>query len=671
LEEREVRVRLDGVTTGFKRVKCGTPQGSPLSPILYLLYLVDLLRQNPDLSFGYADDLALYRVGKTLHETTAALAKDIRKVIDWGGLHKVHFAPEKTELLHIVGKARDYENPPVEVNADFVIQPIPLPQRKGGYEEDITQDTNASTEEQQPALRWLGVWFDRKFSFKRHVRERCARAKLVARHIRGLAGIKHGPPAEQLRKATISCVIPTALYGAEAWYGGRKKPAANPSRAGKLEVSARIGGLIDEVDKVIRTAARAVLPVWKTTPNDTLHRDAGLPTADIALEDARQRHALRLRKVDVDHPLAGRGRIPRTRSGRQARPKTKLQVTEGILPGIDRPQLTLRRYPKGCLIEPTEGLDKRVAAKKFLEWEAAVPPWDVIVYTDGSQKTQENQPVLGYGYSIWQGGVELESGCASIDSCSVVFDAEAVGALRGLERAVHQTNGQGDRHIWICVDNTAAIWCLRGNPSDTSQWAFRKFHELVDYGEFTVGVKWCPGHEGIPGNERADTLAKSGIGAPRDRDAGPTAAGIKMIIKKTMRDVTKERWKNTSRTLSARYRKHCLAHTLVSPPELKLPRPILHRFLAIRTGHGDFHWYHRRFQHEDAECFCTCGGKKTPEHLVWCRKAKTRFLQWPRRPKTMPCTRQEHNDYLRILLREPEQFLAFAEVTGFYKDICP
>jgi ribonuclease HI len=667
LEDRYVRVRLDGFTTGYKRVKCGTPQGSPLSPILYLLYLVDLLREDPTLRFGYADDLALYRIGNSLKENAKALARDIRKVIDWGERHRVFFAPEKTELLHIVGKARDRDNPEIKVNETLRIQPSPLPPTRRAGTGDRSEG-----EEQKPALRWLGVWFDRLLSFARHVRERCARAMRVARHIRGLARIQYGPPAEQLRKATVTCVLPAALYGSEAWYGGRMKPAVNIAQAGRPEVSARIGGLIDEVDQVITTAARAVLPVWRTTPNATLHRDAGLPTADAALEIARLRQALRIRTVDAYHPLANRGHAPEFRRGRETRPKTKLQVLESMLPGIERPQVTDLRYPRGSLDDPTGGIDKKTAAKHFLAWEAAVPPWDIIVYSDGSQKVIDKTPSLGYGYTIYQGGQELDSGYASIDNSSVVFDAEAIGALRGLDRAIHLTRDQGERHIWVCVDNTAAIWCLRGNPSDSAQWAFRKFHELVDQdNECTVELKWCPGHEGIPGNERADVLAKAGITAPRDPEAGPTAAGLKMITKGILRDQLKEAWRKRSATLSSRYQGHSLTYAITCPRELQLPRPSLHRFLAIRTGHGDFHWYHRKFHHEDAECFCSCKRKKSPEHLVWCRESKKSFARWPRRPKTMPCTREEHMAYLKTLLREPEQFLTFEGVTNFFNSICP
>jgi hypothetical protein len=37
--------------------------------------------------------------------------------------------------------------------------------------------------DEQPALRWLGVWFDKKLTFKRHVSERAAKAKRVVYHI--------------------------------------------------------------------------------------------------------------------------------------------------------------------------------------------------------------------------------------------------------------------------------------------------------------------------------------------------------------------------------------------------------------------------------------------------------------------------------------------------------
>ena len=60
LTNRKVRVRLEDSTTAFFAVAYGTPQGSPLSPVLYMLYLAELLNEDLRLRFGYVDDICLY-----------------------------------------------------------------------------------------------------------------------------------------------------------------------------------------------------------------------------------------------------------------------------------------------------------------------------------------------------------------------------------------------------------------------------------------------------------------------------------------------------------------------------------------------------------------------------------------------------------------------------------
>jgi hypothetical protein len=75
--------------------------------------------------------------------------------------------------------------------------------------------TTASKAGEQPVLRWLGVWFDRKLTFRRHVFKRAVKAQVVAYHIQGLARTVYSPSASALRKAVVTCVLLFILYGTE------------------------------------------------------------------------------------------------------------------------------------------------------------------------------------------------------------------------------------------------------------------------------------------------------------------------------------------------------------------------------------------------------------------------------------------------------------------------
>ncbi|KAK4223040.1 hypothetical protein QBC38DRAFT_459779 [Podospora fimiseda] len=120
------------------------------------------------------------------------------------------------------------------------------------------------------------------------------------------------------------------------------------------------------------------------------------------------------------------------------------------------------------------GLNKEKVAKAFCNWYNRVAAEDLIVFSDGSQKKDK----LGYGYTVFRGAGEhpIATGLAGVHTCAVVFDAEALGALRGLKHAVRLA--ERDEKIW--------------------------FQEAADAHPGGVRVKWAPGHKGIEGNELAD-----------------------------------------------------------------------------------------------------------------------------------------------------------------------
>jgi ribonuclease HI len=659
LTHRKVRVRLEKSTTPYYEVSCGTPQGSPLSPVLYMLYLAELLVQDPNLRFGYADDVCLYRASNSLDTNVRLLASDVRDILAWGTDNRIFFAPEKLEMIHLTRKSGNYA-PQCVVNDGLTIDPI----------------TAAPTGD-QPALRWLGVWFDRKLTFKRHVSERAAKARKVSCHIRGLARTADGPPASALRKAVVTCVLPSILYGTEAWYAGRTKPP-RLQQAGRNEtVSARVGWHVDVVDKTLALAARGVLPVWRTTPTVTLYRDSGLPSAEAALEESKLRFAMRLQTIDKQHPLVKRITPPMITRGRGAgtrqRPKTKVQTLGRLLPRVLRPTLKPPHFTPGCRVDPTGGLDKKTASAEFKKWWAALPPEDVTVFSDGSEQYIDGNRHVGYGYAVYQNGRQIVTGYGAINSLSHVFDGEAIGAWKGLQCTIRLPPNVSQRRIWLCIDSTSVIWCLRGDASNSSQWAFHNCQDVMQTHD--VKIRWAPGHTGIEGNEAADKLAD--LGAQEQHwDTGPasepTVSGIRSIFRGLRRNAQCAWWAERSAKLSAWYKKWGLEYRVKPLPELDLPRSTLHRLLALRSSHGDFSWYHRKFNHVDAKLTCSCGRSKDPGHLVRCRKTATfrLFPLWPQRPHWPPSNQSEAMEYLSRLMAKPTDFATFLKVTEFYSKIC-
>ncbi|RAL63708.1 hypothetical protein DID88_003355 [Monilinia fructigena] len=517
--------------------------------------------------------------------------------------------------------------------------------------------------EEQPALRWLGVWIDRKLSFKRHVSERASKALKVARHVKGLAGVKFSPPAASLRKAVITCVQSSLLYGSEIWYGGRLKSSAAAGYNRNQLVSTKLGPLIDKVNEIIVLAARGVLPAWRIAPIVSVLRDAGLPSGGTALEHARIRFALRLRTLDAAHPLVRWLKAPPLLWQRAI----KLRCVDALIPRAPRPILTQSHFLPGYRTDPTEGRTKEAAAEHFNAWWSQLGRDTITVFSDGTEQYKDGAKLVGYGYAVYRGQTLARTGSGAINSISHVFDAEAIGALKGLQCALDILQPTDER-IWMCIDSTSVIWCMRANASNTSQWAFLECHTLID--RYKVGIKWSPGHMGIEGNEAADELANTGANdggrTDDDRSAEPTISGIGTTAKALADIATSDWWSQCHPGLSASYRRWKLGYSVTEPPELRLPRTVLHRLLATRTAHGDFAQYHRRFGHTEAELTCLCGFEKAPNHLVFCEISQRKFHAWPARPERPPSRPEEGRRYLSALLAHPELFENFLAVTQYF-----
>ncbi|EED12688.1 hypothetical protein TSTA_052120 [Talaromyces stipitatus ATCC 10500] len=190
-------------------------------------------------------------------------------------------------------------------------------------------------------------------------------------------GLPQGSP-----QAVSACVLHKAYYGAETWWPGRTRP-------GPSQISNRVGEHLEKLTKVILTGARAVLPVFRTTPKPVLYRESGFSPPEIELDRIALLATVRLWHLDPYHPLQRRAEQIAS-NGRQisrfARHTLALPNSEQINPLQYAPWYP--REPRGnaqARIGASMGRTKEQAAANFMAFQRTIPSLDIVIFSDGSR----------------------------------------------------------------------------------------------------------------------------------------------------------------------------------------------------------------------------------------------------------------------------------------------
>ncbi|RAL67586.1 hypothetical protein DID88_008339 [Monilinia fructigena] len=127
---RYIKIRLDGETGPKTALNCGLPQGSPISPILFMLYIAPIFWMgNPMKRFGYADDIALLASSDCLQENCEVLQANMQEALDWGKSEGITFDPKKSELIHFYKGHRTLTDAPAVQTEGLRIETKPGPLR--------------------------------------------------------------------------------------------------------------------------------------------------------------------------------------------------------------------------------------------------------------------------------------------------------------------------------------------------------------------------------------------------------------------------------------------------------------------------------------------------------------------------------------------------------------
>ena len=105
MSDRWTTLAFNGQESQALPVKTGIPQGSPLSPILFLFYNAELLEHctNPVRGvgcLGFVDDVTLIAWGNSTEDNCKRLTDAHSQCDWWAKRHGAQFAPEKYELMH-------------------------------------------------------------------------------------------------------------------------------------------------------------------------------------------------------------------------------------------------------------------------------------------------------------------------------------------------------------------------------------------------------------------------------------------------------------------------------------------------------------------------------------------------------------------------------------------
>jgi hypothetical protein len=105
LTERYTTLLVNNIESPPFPTHADLQQGSPLFPILFLLYNEELIRlsNRPSLgvySLGFVDDVNILAYSKSTEQNCATLSQIHKQCQFWADKHGMAFVPQKYELIH-------------------------------------------------------------------------------------------------------------------------------------------------------------------------------------------------------------------------------------------------------------------------------------------------------------------------------------------------------------------------------------------------------------------------------------------------------------------------------------------------------------------------------------------------------------------------------------------
>ena len=123
--ERTATIQINGQLSEIQSLpQAGLPQGSPLSPILFLFFNADLVQRQIDSQGGaiaFVDDFTAWVTGPTAQSNREGIEAIINEALDWERRSGATFEADKTAIIHFAPKTRKSDHEPFTIKGQTVV----------------------------------------------------------------------------------------------------------------------------------------------------------------------------------------------------------------------------------------------------------------------------------------------------------------------------------------------------------------------------------------------------------------------------------------------------------------------------------------------------------------------------------------------------------------------
>ena len=184
LKNRKQRVVIKGQTSDWKDVAAGVPQGSILGPLLFLVYVDDIVKDIQTDIYLFADDTSLIEYISNPITSFENLSADLHRLHIWSKSWLVTFNPTKT--AYVVFSKKLYR----QAHPDLYLGDVKL--------------TESSKHKQ------LGVVFNNNITFDDHIDQQCKKAMS---RLTALKRVQHRLPRQSQLNIYLSFIRPVLEFG--------------------------------------------------------------------------------------------------------------------------------------------------------------------------------------------------------------------------------------------------------------------------------------------------------------------------------------------------------------------------------------------------------------------------------------------------------------------------